>query len=273
MNLIFLFSGYSNIERQLGFDLEGAKRVLTDIAAFHAVPVALKLCKPDIFESTIKKYASLTKEFLDFTPPEDPGKPIFIKIAEEIEECKPYMSMVNQLYLESFKTNSYWNKPCIEPFASIVHCDMWVNNTMQIIKNGKIEKNKIIDFQIYLYGNPLLDVIFFLFSSVQRKAIKENLEDLLLFYQECFFAVLEKLKCDTSCLQKNFLEQANDDAPLELIHLLFMTIPVFGRKEECTIDYEANPLDMLKESSVTQDARDHICHVLTEFGKRGWIRE
>lgn len=205
--------------------------------------------------------------------PKDNKPPLFVRIAEEKEECKPYVDDLMQKMKEAVEKDDFFESPCTEPMASTIHADLWVNNTMQKIENGKIYKNKLVDFQMYRYGNPIVDVIFFLFSSVQRQIVKENFDYLISLYEETFFNVLEDLKCDTSSLQRDFLEQANKDAHTELIHLLFMAIPVFGRKEESTLDFDADPLDMVKESSVTQAARDHICFVVTEFGRRGWIRE
>lgn len=204
--------------------------------------------------------------------PKENKPPIFIRIAEEVEECKPYIDDLMNKMKEAAENEDFFKSPCTEPFASTIHADLWVNNTMQKIENGKIKKNKLIDFQMYRYGNPIVDIIFFLFSSVQKQVVKDNFDNLIALYEETFFDVLEDLKCDTSSLQRNFLEQAHKDAHSELIHLLFMSLPVFGRKEESILDLDADPMDMVKESSVTEAAKEHICFVISEFGRRGWIK-
>jgi hypothetical protein len=42
-------ANYTTFDRTQGFDLDAAKLIITDLAQFHAVPLALKLEKPEIF--------------------------------------------------------------------------------------------------------------------------------------------------------------------------------------------------------------------------------
>jgi hypothetical protein len=47
-------ANYTTVDRTQGFDLDAAKLIITDLAQFHAVPLALKFEKPDVFEREIK---------------------------------------------------------------------------------------------------------------------------------------------------------------------------------------------------------------------------
>lgn len=253
----------------MGFDLKAAKHLLRDIATFHALPVALKIIKPDAFEKLTNEYVVHRKGFSEM-PIELLMPPALLEILEELEEIKPYRSIVRKLLLD---TESFWKAPCSLPFATIVHTDLSVNNTMQNIENGEIVKNKIIDFQMYTYGNPLLDVVYFVFSSVQKEIVIQHLNDLIILYQECFFAVLDNLKCDTSSFQRDFLKQADLDGPKELAHLLATAIPIFRPKANAAVSLDATSLEAVTGSNVTVEARNHIRYILREFIKKGWIKE
>lgn len=265
----FQFSGYSTIDRLVGFDIEEAKSILKDLAAFHAVPIALKLLKPEVFESYVKKNVLLRDDSVVLSD-EDFKQPIWIEVLEDTDECKPYIENVKKQLNDCFVKADLYGKPFTEPFATIAHNDLWVNNIMQKHIDGR-SYNKIIDFQMYHYGNPLLDMVFFVFSSVQRDVAKHYFEDFLLYYEDEFFKVLSSLKCNTTSLKRDFREQVKIDGPTELIHLLFMTIPIYGRTQEAGVDFDAGPFDMMKSSSLTKDAVDHLVHIVREFGKRGWI--
>lgn len=249
--------------------MEETKSILKDLAAFHAVPIALKLLKPEVYETYVKKNVLLRDDTVVLSE-QDFKQPIWIKVLEDIEECKPYIESVKKQLDDCFVRADLYSKPNTEPFATIAHNDLWVNNIMHKYKEGKAY-NKIIDFQMYHYGNPLLDMVFFVFSSVQRNVIKDHFEDFVLHYEEEFFKVLQNLKCNTMTLQRDFLKQVEIDGPTELIHLLFMTIPIYGRTQEAEVDFDAGPFDMMKSSSITKNAVEHLVYILREFGKRGWI--
>lgn len=260
------------MDRHLGFDLEETKCVLTDIAAFHAVPVAFKLHQPHIFEMKVKKYTSRSGEFMK--APENLMPPVFLKIIQDIEECEFNTKRIMNQCQEGRIPKTVYSFPCLEPFATILHNNLWINNMMQKKDKGNIVRNKIIDFQKYRYGNPLIDVIYFLFSSVQRNVVTQHLDNLIIFYEECFFAVLENLKCDTSSFQRNFLEQADEGGPHELCHLLFTTPLIYRLKEKEVSTHRGPEIDAnLEESFVTEEARNHMRFILIEFEKRGWIRD
>lgn len=248
--------------------------VLKDISTLQAAVVALKLKKPDVFEKSVKPLCTIHEDFPNVPKPEGDFKmPIWVDIAESIVECKPYIEKVKENLTKYMQDSTSWfNRPCNEPLASIIHCDLWTNNTMQKFEAGKKPNNKIIDFQIYSYGNPILDMIFFVWSCVKEEIVKEHFEDLVAFYQKQFFTTLQTLGCDLNiCEYHNFMEDVDRDAGSEIIHLLFMAVPIFGVKDESAVDFDAEVIEMIKESSVTPTAKQRIVFLLTEFGRRGWL--
>ncbi|KAJ8918598.1 hypothetical protein NQ315_013103 [Exocentrus adspersus] len=60
-------AGYQNVNRLESLDLQTIKFILKNLAAFHAVPLALKLLKPDIFQVKIKPFLK------DPNPPRSKG--------------------------------------------------------------------------------------------------------------------------------------------------------------------------------------------------------
>nr|CAI5825362.1 unnamed protein product [Callosobruchus analis] len=191
---------------------------------------------------------------------------ILKRILEENEKCRRFASKI-----------SYWGekedqrKPR-EPFATLTHYDMWVNNTMQKFVDGVPVDNKIVDFQIYTYRSAASDVFFLLFSSVQLEVLRRCLDSLLKFYHEHFIAVLEMLKCDTNKFGfDKFIEEIRLEAEYEFDHALyFSTFVVQGKKKTSELnEHSFDPEKLYKD--INDTARRRAWYMALECEKRGWL--
>lgn len=278
---LFIFSGYENIDRHVGFDYDGAKIILKDLAIFHAVPLALKLKKRQLFEEKVKK--NLIRE--DFKPPEpkegeEPREPpgmdaeVWFEVLETREECKLYIPRLRKNYEEMRKNQkSFWDRVKREPFATISHNDMWMNNTMQVVREGEIVKNKFVDFQVYSYDSPGHDLLFFIWSSVQLPVIKKHFNEFLKHYYNNFMEVIQELGCD--CVPFTyavFEEELKISALNELIHNMMMSRVIYAKKGEFAIDMSAEPgKNRLKKEDITEIMRERAAYTIQICGRRGWI--
>ncbi|CAH1988066.1 unnamed protein product [Acanthoscelides obtectus] len=256
-------SGHKNVERLLCFDLSTTRLILKDIANFHATTIALKLKKPEVFQKRLKAFCS------DFVPTKEVFQPLLAilkEVLEENEKCKPLASKIR-----------YWGereheREPREPFATLAHCDLWVNNMMQKFVDGVPISNKLVDFQIYNYRSAASDVFFFLFSSVQLEVLERCLDSLLKFYHEHFISVLDMLKCDTSEFGFDaFLEEMKLEAEFEFGHALFFsTIVVQGKKRTSDLtEHSFHPEQMRKY--INDTARRRAWYMTLECDRRGWL--
>lgn len=118
-------------------------------------------------------------------------------------------------------------------------------------------------------------MIFFIWSSIQYDDLKDHFDDLLELYHKHFYKTLEELGCDTTPFGfSNFLEVIENDAPYEFIHLLYMTVPIHGRRGEASVDMNKEDWSsMITEDATTIEAKEKIAKIVYEFGKRGWIKK
>lgn len=270
-NYLHFFSGYSNIDRNIGFDLEGAKLVLKDLARFHALTIALKLKKPDVYNSKVRKHCK---------PAHFPKSVMLRKIASKgwfdavlnQEKCIPYQDqMKKRLSVDLDNMNFVVSRRVNEPYATLMHNDMWTNNTMQIMENGKLIKNKFVDFQAFLYASPFCDLIFFIWCSVQTPVVEKYYDELVKHYHHHFLSTLEDFGCDKQPFEyENILEEIKKDAPYEIIHILYLAAIVYIDKGEGLIDLSRD-VDEFMSENISEDAAKRIEFVVSEFGRRGWI--
>lgn len=259
------FSGFQNIDRRVGFSYEDAKLILKDLATFHSVPLAVKLQQPQVFEERIKKYCADADE----QPVGEVGS-LFADILAESEECRPYIERIEELK-RHFILNPADSGPTPDDlFATVIHVDMWVNNTMQRLEEGKVVENKFIDFQNYMYHSPVKDLMFFLWSSCQYSALEAHLEDLIQHYFDHFTLNLKMLGVDiTPYSFERFSEELKTYAPSEVMHsMFFTTFIVFGQKSEdpnVLINFN------LSEDQVCDEVKNRLKLMVKHYGKLGWL--
>uniref|UniRef100_V5G064 CHK kinase-like domain-containing protein n=1 Tax=Anoplophora glabripennis TaxID=217634 RepID=V5G064_ANOGL len=122
------FKEYQCVDRHVGFDLETAQLILKDLAAFHAIPLALKLKKPEVFDEKIRPY--LAPFPFEPKPIKEEIKSVFLEMLQDSYKCIPWIPKVKNIF-ENVRAAG--DAPPKEPFATVTHGDMWFNNTMNKI--------------------------------------------------------------------------------------------------------------------------------------------
>lgn len=277
------FLGYDNIDRQISFDLESAQIILKDLASFHAVPIAMKLKQRHAFESKVKKYIpapffgppTQNEDKMPSAPPPVGGPTkMWFDLLEQNPSCKLYIPRLRQIVAE-FRTHiqEKSKRPKREPFATLCHSDMWVNNTMQIFEDGKLVKNKFVDFQTYTYDSPGLDILFFIWSSIQLPVLKQNFNHLLKYYHSNFVEVLQELGCDISSFSYDKFEIELKESALDVLFKCFiMFLFIFGKKGSFAVDLSVAPDELsFPEECFSDSMKDRAALMIQVFGRNGWI--
>lgn len=219
------FAGYINVDRFQGCDMATTKMILRNIAEFHAVPLAIKLNEPEVFERKIKPYFSCyyPKSKIPTVPTTG-----MMDILCEQEHFRGYYSKVKKSLLNIYEFATKFR----EPFYTLTHRDLWVNNILVKYENEMPVKAKIIDFQKYSYDSPAKDLIYFLITSVPLELLELHFESFLKFYHEHFIQQLKLFHCDTKPFSYDeFMKEVGLCIEEELGHTLFMMLFVAYGKE------------------------------------------
>uniref|UniRef100_A0A6P7FUK7 Uncharacterized protein LOC114334184 n=1 Tax=Diabrotica virgifera virgifera TaxID=50390 RepID=A0A6P7FUK7_DIAVI len=252
--------GFSNVERTVGFNFETTKLILKDAALLHGVPLALKLKKPDLFEKNLKPYCS------SFQPPQYSWTVDILKLLiKENAEIADLASNVVE-----------WGKPpssrVNEPFATLVHSDLWSNNIMLQFVEDKAVVNKFVDFQACEYGSPAKDIFFLLFTSVQLEALRSSLDYFLKYYWDHLVNVLKAHECDVKLYTYDkFLEELEHVSAYELPHVLFFYNFVCNAPQHFKQDFEnISPEAACKRFPLR--VKETTWYIIKECHKRGWLK-
>lgn len=207
-----------------------------------------------------------------FNPPgehvEMPGTDTLIQILEEDEGCKPFVSKLQKSFeLEITDKFNYR-----EPYATLSHRDMWVNNFMVKSEGGKVTKIKFVDFQVYSYESPVRDLIFFLFTSVQIDVLKEHADYFLDFYYKQFIGNLNKLHCPVEeFTREKFMEEIYYNGIYEIAHILGMLVFVVHGGKNGSSDKPGEPPAFPTKEQISSEVKKRTCWIFKEFVKRKWL--
>lgn len=261
------------MDRHTGCDFETAKMVIRELAHLHAVPIALKLKNPELFEEKIKKN---TAPFYPPPPEVDKSEPnaTLEAILREDKDCSNLIPTVR----ESAKHANRRDIELREPFVSISHHDLWVNNFMvKKTEEGKLDSIKFVDFQCCSYDSPLRDLLFFLFTSVQQDVLEKELDTFLEDYYEDFINCLKSFDCPTEAFAEHkFMEELLISALLELHRILFMYTFIVTSKSAEKAASETDQGGSVVPPLPTQDevplkVKERVWWTLKKFDRRTWI--
>lgn len=267
--------GYRTDDRLVGLDLEATRLIIRDLARFHAVPIALKKLKPDVFKEKVMPCLVRNKG-LEQLPP-DVGAAFHNSImdgAREIPELQPYLQRIQKV-VDDAAANPYVNRPPPdELFATMVHSDYWTSNTMVLRdENGKALKTKMVDLQMLTYSSAVRDLVFFLFTSVINKVLDENFEEFLKLYHNTFLDTLKDFQLDLNpyCWEA-FEKELNEVAPTEVYHVLVMLKPICterGKVENSLEDFEDS--DWSRKDLLGPNHRRKLKDTVLALVKQNWI--
>lgn len=258
--------GYYTGDRKSGLDLEHSRMAIKAMAKFHALGMAVKYKYPEEF-AKLKERCKCLK----LNPEAFEGmKDSFLDLIRRDSVMGKYIDKITPL-LDDNTDN--WTGTPEEPWSTIIHADFWVNN-MMFHKNShepeSVDDVKFVDFQNYLFQNPLNELIFFIGASIQTDLILDNLDDILNLYYDSFIEVMMRMDCDTSQFTRaNFHERINKGAHTEFSHcaiiLKILTIDIE------TDGVEATKLDSLEFGIANKRFYDRIRQLLLIFIERNWI--
>lgn len=240
----------------------------------------MKILNPEMFMDKIEeRLSNVVHEMPKPKEGETPKSPlesmeVWLQILESYDQSRPYIPPLHKYLDNLMKTGKMiWDDTDKrEPFCSISHNDLWVNNCMQTFSGQQMQKNKFVDFQVYLYDSTPNDVIFYIWTSVQTSTIQEHFDALLKHYFNNFLAVLQELDCDTNeFTYEKFDDECRLSTAKQIFHFFLIIRAVLARKGEFAMDMSDIDKMEVKADNINQLMRERAVKVIEICGKRGWL--
>jgi hypothetical protein len=200
-------SNFKNWNKFKPIDYDHASLIMATLGRFHAISIAMKLKKPELFNK-ISKMDEIFFKFRNEKSVERLQKMIqkLIEIAPENEEILRIYDEIKTEVLDCIDHES------AEPFSVITHGDCWTNNFLfHYDKNGHPDDIVIIDWQASRYSSPVLDLVYFLFISTDKDLRKNYYEKLIDAYHRSFINF-----CTYMGVDKNSFKFSHDNLHKQL---------------------------------------------------------
>ncbi|KAH8409565.1 hypothetical protein KR222_008532 [Zaprionus bogoriensis] len=248
-------SNYVAGHRKQPFDLSHTQLALEYMAQFHALTIALRIKKPELFKMKIRPF--FNKFDWHAAAPESKETMIAETLTDICEATNDDQTMVEHVRKLSYEFFKFLEAPPIESnrFNCIIHSDFWIMNLMFrhgkffLNSSGKPTHMKIIDFQTAQFDSVIHDLISFLLTSISTSVLEDHYQYLLQIYYNAFINSLKSVGVDTSDFSyESFHAELKRIAYIQVPHSIFMTRFILADDTE-SIGKEVDLLQILKKTS------------------------
>lgn len=188
--------GFTTGQRRKGFDDQHVRFIVKKLAQFHATAIALKIKKPAVFYEKVIPFLNTVD--LAAALPEEGLRNMKSMIKDYVCEIPEIAKLSDRVEKQVDFCIVEYGKDSYEEsiFHSICHNDFWVNNLMiKHDESGSPESVKIFDFQLTRFAPVSLDLIFFLFTSVEMDLLPGCFDEFLRIYYDEFMRVIKLHSC------------------------------------------------------------------------------
>ncbi|XP_073827322.1 uncharacterized protein [Musca autumnalis] len=257
-------SGFKAGNRQVFFNLEQTKFILLELAKFHALPIALRLKKPEFFDKYIRPYFHrFNMNNMPQEMKETMDSDLYKEIAIATDNNENYINRFKELMKEY---DEFLSQPDAKDdlYTTISHCDLWINNLMlKYDENGVATKVKFVDFQIAQYESVAHDIIFLLFSSVEVPVLEEHMDEFLILYYNAFIDCLKSVNVPTEQYSLlGFMKEIHRSAPVEICHATFMTKILLADNSTMPDDYKDMDMNVMSKNVGGKKIKEKIIEII-----------
>ncbi|XP_049284808.1 uncharacterized protein LOC125764510 [Anopheles funestus] len=269
-------AGYVTADRRQGFNREQARYVLQKLALFHAIPIALRYLKPEVFEAGIHKY--LVKIDIDAGLSPETLRQMMDVFRQDIVRTGVERGLAERAYAkinECHRRQAQLISDQLTIYCTMLHNDLWVNNMMiKYDPSGKIPCSlKFVDFQLIQMDSLVRDVIFFIITSVNDPELETQLDGYFEYYFQQLAANMTRLQFPNpeDFTLESFREEIDRVAPFELYHIVSMLRVVLARKESIPDQSEQDAALFFNDNLVEEDYYRRLEVTLRIYDRQGWI--
>ncbi|XP_052897388.1 uncharacterized protein LOC128304267 [Anopheles moucheti] len=269
-------AGYVTADRRQGFNREQARYVLQKLALFHAIPIALRYLKPEVFEAGIHKY--LVKIDIDAGLSPETLRQMMDVFRQDILRTGVERGLAERAHAkinECHRRQAQLISDQLTVYCTMLHNDLWVNNMMiKYDPTGKTPCSlKFVDFQLIQMDSLVRDVIFFIITSVNDPELETQLDGYFEYYFQQLAANMARLQFPNPehFTLESFREEIDRVAPFELYHIVSMLRVVLARKESIPDQSEQDAALFFNDNLVEEDYYRRLEVTLRIYDQRGWI--
>lgn len=167
-----------------------------------------------------------------------------------------------------------------EPLSVIMHGDFWINNILfqyqGNTKESSVSDVKFVDLQISRYGSPAIDILHFLYSSLQPGISEAHYNDILQVYHESLTKTLYKLAPTApKIMLKDVITEVETHAMYGMFMGFLLLPAVTAETAAINMDSVDNNVSQefldKAECNLTANYEQRVRNMVLEFIARGFL--
>jgi thiamine kinase-like enzyme len=203
--------GYKMASRHTGLDLEHCKLTVRALARLHAASVALHKADPsstDLYSESMFADTGEQRQYM-----EESLKYNLNNLASKLDTWPGYdhyANKIRKLVPTALDQMIKCTKPKEDSLNVLNHGDCWTNNMMfhYCPKTGEVDDVRFVDFQLVRFSSPVLDLQYFLCTSMNDEIRFRQRDRLLREYHAELRDMLQDLGLDPD---QYTLQQLNEE--------------------------------------------------------------
>ncbi|XP_023936575.2 uncharacterized protein LOC112044831 [Bicyclus anynana] len=242
-------SGYTMYDRFKSIDWEYTAKSVQNLAKFHALSIAWSIDDPEAFENTTPISMADNMDNIMGYLNTVVSNAILVTREENKERLRKFLDRV-------LDKNSYISLYRPINRAMIIHGDYRPSNLMHRFKEDGTLEVISLDYQTLQRGNPVLDLMYFIFSGSDKSFRDRYFDQTLDFYYEELCLALRRLNLDPELIypRKDYDYEVLKVLPVGLTTgmfcLLIVTVDVEDapkvNKDIAITDFAINPSNLYK---------------------------
>lgn len=241
--------GFEMCDRYKQLDYPHCVQVFRALAKFHAASVACKRDYPHIVDLVGQESIfTKNKRFVtDVKPWIEQSLKSVLETVSDMKLSKQSQELISSRFETMADSLVSICQPKTTGLNVLNHGDLWVNNILfKHSTSGSVVDVRFIDFQIVRYGSPVLDIIYFLWSSSNEEVRENHLQDLCETYRSTLNVTLEELGCEERLTEEELFEDMKR-AMDWTVNTVCSLLPVIVCEAEDAIDVEEYSPEDFKE--------------------------
>lgn len=272
--------GYTLSDRFKQLDYSHCKVAITALAKFHATSVACYREDSEfikaIGEERLYKEGGPFQE--EFKPWMQGAVKIITSLVSDLDDCKDSVDYFISKSDKLGESATQLCKPRENRLNVLNHGDFWMSNMLfKHDDSGKAIDVKFVDFQITRFASPVLDLIYFFWTSANVEVRNHKQNELFAIYLATLNATLEDLGCPERYTEEEFqldIKTSTDWAVIAICNIL----PIVVCEPENVINMEEmnegefkskEPGEMFKKVYEGKNFKALLPNVMTQFSS--WI--
>ncbi|XP_026761142.2 uncharacterized protein LOC113520077 [Galleria mellonella] len=258
--------GFTTVNRLEPVTLHYAETAVKQLAKFHALSFVLKKRMPEYFNEKIKPLR-VVMDYDDENWQKLVRNTSYVTI-NSLHDENIKKKLVDVIPRIIKKTPEYY----LDTTTGILcHGDYRTTNLMVKINNGEITNFIAIDYQFMHYGNPLNDLMFFIFTGTDQQFRKNHLEYIKNLYHDTLGTFLKYFNMDVENLypRKDYEKLYRNRIESGLLIAVWVLPFVFASEEDAPVFSKESPSEI--QFNVNKNIKERCMGIVEDFIEWGYL--